>query len=148
MSSFDSRVEKIYAVGSMSMQNALLSRESAVSEREVLDILFVGSNTSTDLRRDWAANYEAIAWLVQIANACPQLKVGIKHHQNCSGLEARYGSRVILWARYEQLCAGSRLELWCLTPLLIYEMISIGRTHIFGARGENTFINRFVLNII
>ena len=151
--SFDSRVEKTYAVGSMSMQNALLGRESAVSEREVLDILFVGSNTSTDLRRDWAANYEAIAWLVQIANACPHLKVGIKHHQNSipdlNEAKITKGSRVIYinpdMNSYAQALDSRIVVSYAST--LIYEMIGLGKDAYFlDPKGENTFINPFVSN--
>ncbi|MGC6497200.1 MAG: hypothetical protein ACON4I_04755 [Candidatus Puniceispirillaceae bacterium] len=153
LSSFDSRVEKVYAVGSMSMQNALLGRECAVSEREVLDVLFVGSNTSTDLRRDWSANYEAIDWLVQIANECPHLKVGIKHHKNSipdlNEVKITKGSRVTYidpdMNTYAQALDSRIVVSYAST--LIYELIGIGKDAYFlDPKGDNTFINPFVSN--
>ncbi len=150
---FGSRLEKTYAVGSMSLQNALSGRENRKSVSEVLDVLFVGSNTATDLRRDWSANYEAIKWLVQLANEFPQMKFGIKHHKysipDSNEAMVTKGSRLIYvdsdFNSYTQALDSRIIVSYAST--LIYEMIGIGKDAYFlDPRGENTFINSFVSN--
>lgn len=150
---FGSRLGKTYAVGSMSMQNALSGRENRESASQVLDVLFVGSNTATDLRRDWSANYEAIKWLVQLANEFPQMKFGIKHHQysipDPNEAIVTKGSRLIYidpdCNSYTQALDSRIIVSYAST--LIYEMIGIGKhAYFLDPRGENTFINSFVSN--